>query len=179
MAVAIGVRHFGDDGPKVALAIMTEPERDRVEDVAQEAGLGEEEDFLRPRSVEAGQRFADPGGAAPGPGGATIVKVAQGGKVAGVARKKGRTACGVGVQKDVIHGIAELVFQRPLAAMEGFAADMVHLTHAAACWEARAVRACAVSVAVAIPSSWKPLRIQAPQNQVFDAPFIAQMSFCA
>ena len=173
MTVAKGVRHLGNHHAQ-ALGILTKPEGHRVEHMAQQPRLCQQFDLFRAGQIVRRKNLAHPGNAASEFGRTPVIAVMQRGQVAAIARKQGRSPRRLGVQQNIVHRIAKTVLYRALAAVKGLAPDMVNPAHAACRWVTLARMASITSTALAMPSSWKPFRIHAPQNHVLRAPFIAR-----
>jgi len=178
--VAEGVVDLRDHGAEPLFGVVAEPEAHRVEDVPHHPRLRQQEHPARQVEPLRRQHAAHPGRAAPVPARAAVVGVMQRDEPAAVApEERGRLDLRrLRVEQDVVHPVAEGVVDRAVPAVPRVAREMLDPAHAATAPE-RPSSASATSCAEERPSSWKPYFIQAPQNHVRLAPFIAATSPCA
>src|SRR6056297_465515 len=168
MTITIGIGHLGNHDLRVTLRITTDPERHRVEDVAQHARLCQKPNLSRIGQVMGGQNVTHPRRTASLSNRASVVAIPKRCDTGAIPSEN--PWCldrRFGIQKHIVDTIAKRVFHGTLAPMPRVAGDMVDGFHSAATGTLpRSLIASATSNPLASPSSWKPWRIHAPQNHV-------------
>ena len=177
MPITKGVRHLGNHHPQAVRRVMAQPERHRVEHMAQKPRLGQKINPRRCGQAVAGQNLAHPCRAPAFLRRAAMIGIMHRRQIGPVAREQPRPLGAVRRQQHIIDRIAKPVLHSALAPVKGGAWDMVnpsfgHVATASAC---RSPMAFTTSTALAKPSSWNPFFIHAPQNHVLRAPFIARI----
>ena len=136
--------------------------------MAKNPRLGEQFDFRGLRNPSGVKHLAHPGRAGALARRSAMIVIPKGHHPRAVTTEQAQ-GCHrrFGVEQHVVDRVTEGVLRRAPPAMKGLAVYMFDLAHAAATGSApRASMAETTSIALEIPSSWKPFFIQAPQSQV-------------
>lgn len=134
MPVAIGICYFRDDSPEIAVMVVGQPKTDRVEHMAQNARLRDEDQLSSGDLGQAlgAQHVPNPNAASTLAGRAAMVAIPQRRQIAPISRKQNRPfGWGFGIQREIIDTVSERIVDRAAPPVEGRARYMIRPTHAA------------------------------------------------
>jgi len=131
VARAISVRHLGHHRIKLVFRIETEPETDRVEHMPERARLRQQVYARWLGYAQMVKLRAQPDRALPLTGITAVIAIAPVGDIGTVHREQRRRFTAMlGVEKNVVDGIAKGVLNSALSPMKSVACDMVNRIHA-------------------------------------------------